>query len=132
MRRLKEPCLKFFLKTGLLIYTLLYSFSILLFSNWHIGVGHVMVPVLFFFQFYFLLFFLQRRGVRCGEVRYDGGSFSVPAFALGGLLMASVIFSLDGDGLGILAYIVVSTVVLIVAMWLAKGSEPAPTAEPIT
>jgi len=79
------------------------------------------VTILFFVQFYSVLFFFQKRGVPC-EVRYDGGSFSVPAFALVGLLMAFVIFSTDGDVVGILAYIVASTVILILAIWLAKGS----------
>jgi len=78
------------------------------------------VTVLFFVQFYYLLFFFQRRGVPC-EVRYDGGSFSVPAFALGGLLMAFVAFSTGGDVLSILGYIVTSTVMLVLAIWLAKG-----------
>jgi hypothetical protein len=91
MLRLKEPCLKFFFKLGLLLYTFLFTFLTFLFSNWRIGVGHVIVTVLFFVQFYYLLFFFQRHGGQCGEVRYDGGSFSVPAFALGGLLMAFVI-----------------------------------------
>ncbi len=80
-----------------------------------------MVTVLFFVQFYSLLFFFQRRGVPC-EVRYDGESFSVPAFALGGLLMAFVAFSTGGDVLSILGYIVVSTTMLILAIWLAKDS----------
>ncbi len=83
--------------------------------------GHVIVTVLFFVQFYSLLLFFQRRGVPC-EVRYDGGSFSAPAFALGGLLMAFVAFSTGGDVLSILGYIVVSTTMLILAIWLAKGS----------
>jgi hypothetical protein len=81
----------------------------------------VILTVLFFVQFYSLLLFFQRRGVPC-EVRYDGGTFSVPAFALGGLLMAFVIFSTGGDVLSILGYIVVSMVMLILAIWLAKGS----------
>jgi hypothetical protein len=117
---LKEPCLKFFFKLGLLLYTFLFILTFLL-SNWRIGVGHVIVTVLFFVQFYSLLFFFQRRGVPC-EVRYDGGSFSAPAFALWGLLMAFVIFSTGGDVLSILGYIVTSTVMLILAIWLAKGS----------
>jgi len=120
MLGLKEPCLKNFFKLGLLLYTFLFIFLTFLFSNWHIGVGHVVVTILFFVQFYSVLFFFQKRGVPC-EVRYDGGSFSVPAFALVGLLMAFVIFSTDGDVLGILAYIVTSTVILILAIWLAKG-----------
>jgi hypothetical protein len=119
MLGLKEPCLKFFFKLGLLLYTFLFVLTFLL-SNWRIGVGHVMVTVLFFVQFYSLLFFFQRRGVPC-EVRYDGGSFSAPAFALGGLLMASAFFSTGGDVLSILGYIVASTTMLILAIWLAKG-----------
>jgi hypothetical protein len=100
--------------------TFFFIFSIFL-SNWRIGVGHVILTVLFFVQFYSLLLFFQRRGVPC-EVRYDGGSFSVPAFALGGLLMAFAFFSTGGDVLSILGYIVVSTTMLILAIWLAKGS----------
>jgi hypothetical protein len=122
MLGIKEPCLKLVFKLGLLSYTFLFIFSISLslFSNWRIGVGHVIVTVLFFVQFYSVLFFFQRRGVPC-EVRYDGGSFSVPAFALGGLLMAFVTFSTGGDVLSILGYIVTSTVMLVLAIWLAKG-----------
>ncbi len=82
----------------------------------------MIVTVLFFVQFYSLLLFFQRRGVPCGEVQYDGGSFSAPAFALGGLLMAFVAFSTGGDVLSVLGYIVVSTTMLILAIWLAKGS----------
>jgi hypothetical protein len=121
MLGLKEPCLKLVFKLGLLSYTFLFILSISLFSNWRIGVGHVIVTVLFFVQLYSLLFFFQRRGVPC-EVRYDGGSFSVPAFALWGLLMAFAFFSTGGDVLSILGYIVVSTVMLILAIRLAKGS----------
>ncbi len=121
MLGIKEPCLKNLFKLGLLSYTFLFIFSTFLLSNWRIGVGHVIVTVLFFVQFYSLLLFFQRRGVSC-EVRYDGGSFSVPAFALGGLLMAFVAFSTGGDVLSILGYIVVSTTMLILAIWLAKGS----------
>jgi hypothetical protein len=127
MLGLKEPCLKFFFKLGLLLYTFLFIFSIFL-SNWRIGVGHVILTVLFFVQFYSLLLFFQRRGVPC-EVRYDGGTFSVPAFALGGLLMAFVIFSTGGDVLSILVYIVVSTVMFILAVWLAKDLEQISKAE---
>jgi hypothetical protein len=121
MLGLKEPCLKLVFKLGLLSYTFLFILSVSLFSNWRIGMGHVIVTVLFFVQLYSLLFFFQRRGVPC-EVRYDGGSFSAPAFALGGLLMAFAIFSTGGDVLSILGYIVVSTTMLILAIWLAKGS----------
>ncbi len=121
MLGIKEPCLKNLFKLGLLSYTFLFIFLTFLLSNWRIGVGHVIVTVLFFVQFYSLLLFFQRRGVPC-EVRYDGGSFSVPAFALGGLLMAFVAFSTGGDVLSILGYIVVSTAMLILAIWLAKGS----------
>jgi len=120
MLGLKEPCLKYIFKLGMLSCTFFFIFSIFL-SNWRIGVGHVIMTVLFFVQFYSLLFFFQRRGVPC-EVRYDGGSFSVPAFALGGLLMAFAFFSTGGDVLSILGYIVVSTTMLILAIWLAKGS----------
>ncbi len=120
MLGLKEPCLKLVFKLGMLSCTFFFIFSIFL-SNWRIGVGHVIMTVLFFVQLYSLLFFFQRRGVPC-EVRYDGGSFSVPAFALGGLLMAFVAFSTGGDVLSILGYIVTSTVMLILAIWLAKGS----------
>ena len=119
MLGIKEPCLKLVFKLGLLSYTFLFILTFLL-SNWRIGVGHVIVTILFFVQFYSLLFFFQRRGVPC-EVRYDGGSFSVPAFALGGLLMAFVAFSTGGDVLSILGYIVTSTVMLVLAIWLAKG-----------
>jgi hypothetical protein len=121
MLGIKEPCLKNLFKLGLLSYTFLFIFSTFLLSNWRIDVGHVIVTILFFVQFYSLLLFFQRRGVPC-EVRYDGGSFSVPAFALGGLLMAFVIFSTGGDVLSILGYIVASTVMLILAIWLARGS----------
>jgi len=121
MLGLKEPCLKLIFKLGLVSYTFLFIFLTFLFSNWRIGVGHVIVTVLFFVQLYSLLLFFQRRGVPC-EVRYDGGSFSVPAFALGGLLMAFAVFSTGGDVLSILGYIVVSTTMLILAIWLAKGS----------
>jgi len=120
MLGLKEPCLKLIFKLGMLSCTFFFIFSIFL-SNWRIGVGHVILTVLFFVQFYSLLLFFQRRGVPC-EVRYDGGSFSVPAFALWGLLMAFAFFSTGGDVLSILGYIVVSTTMLILAIWLAKGS----------
>jgi hypothetical protein len=121
MLGIKEPCLKNLFKLGLVLYTFLFIFLTFLLSNWRIGVGHVIVTILFFVQFYFLLFFFQRRGVPC-EVQYDGGSFSAPAFALWGLLMASAFFSTGGDVLSILGYIVVSTTMLILAIWLAKGS----------
>ena len=121
MLGLKEPCLKLVFKLGMLSCTFFFIFSISLFSNWRIGVGHVIITVLFFVQLYSLLFFFQRRGVPC-EVRHDGGSFSVPAFALGGLLMAFAIFSIRGDVLSILGYIVASTATLMLAIWLAKGS----------
>jgi len=129
MLGLKEPCLKSIFKTGLLIYTLFYFSLRILFSNWHIGVGHVIAPGLFFFQFYFLLYFLQRRGVRCGEVQCSGMNCSIPAFAYAGLLTASMGFSRNGDALDVLGYIVTSTVTLILAMYLARGSKPVPTAE---
>jgi hypothetical protein len=121
MLGLKEPCLKLIFKLGLVSYTFLFIFLTFLFSNWRIGVGHVIVTVLFFVQLYSLLLFFQRRGVPC-EVRYDGGSFSAPAFALGGLLMAFAASSTGGDVLSILGYIVISTTMLILAIWLAKGS----------
>jgi hypothetical protein len=121
MLGLKEPCLKLIFKLGLVSYTFLFIFLTFLFSNWRIGLGHVIVTVLFFVQLYSLLLFFQRRGVPC-EVRYDGGSFSAPAFALGGLLMAFAASSTGGDVLSILGYIVISTTMLILAIWLAKGS----------
>jgi hypothetical protein len=121
MLGLKEPCLKLVFKLGILSCTFFFIFSISLFSNWRIGVGHVIITVLFFVQLYSLLFFFQRRGLPY-EVRYDGGSFSVPAFALWGLLMAFVAFSTGDNVLSILGYIVASTVMLILAIWLAKGS----------
>jgi len=121
MLGLKEPCLKLIFKLGLVSYTFLFIFLTFLFSNWRIGAGHVIVTVLFFVQLYSLLLFFQRRGVPC-EVRYDGGSFSAPAFALGGLLMAFAASSTGGDVLSILGYIVISTTMLILAIWLAKGS----------
>ncbi len=120
MLGIKEPCLKNLFKLGLLSYTF-FIWGTFLLSNWRIGVGHVIVTILFFVQFYSLLLFFQRRGVPC-EVRYDGGSFSAPAFALGGLLMAFAAFSTGGDVLSILGYIVASTTMLILAIWLAKGS----------
>ncbi len=97
MLGIKEPCLKYIFKLGMLSCTFFFIFSIFL-SNWRIGVGHVILTVLFFVQFYSVLFFFQRRGVPC-EVQYDGGSFSVPSFALGGLLMAFVIFLLVATSL---------------------------------
>jgi hypothetical protein len=121
MLGLKEPCLKLVFKLGMLSCTFFIIFSVSLFSNWRIGVGHLIITVLFFVQLYSLLFFFQRRGLPC-EVRYDGGSFSVPAFALGGLLMAFAFFSIRGDVLSILGYIVASTATLMLAIWLAKGS----------
>ncbi len=121
MLGIKEPCLKLIFKLGLLSYTFLFILTFLL-SNWRIGVGHVVISVLYVFQLYFSLLFFQRRGVPC-EVQYDGGSFSVPSFASGGLLMAFIVFSsTGGDVLSILGYIVVSTTMLILAIWLAKGS----------
>jgi hypothetical protein len=83
------------------------------------------MTVLFFVQFYSLLFFFQRRGVPC-EVRYDGGSFSLPAFTYSGLLNLAAIFGfvVGHDGfLVILVYIAMSTFVFIATVWLAKDLE---------
>jgi hypothetical protein len=89
MLGLKEPCLKFIFKIGLLTYSLLFSLAIFISFNWRpdwrFGVGRVVVSVLYVFQLYFSLLFFQRRGVPC-EVQYDGMTISVPAFTYSGLL----------------------------------------------
>jgi hypothetical protein len=135
MLGLKEPCLKFFFKIGLLTYLLLFSLVIFISSNWRpdwrFGVGHVVVSALYVFQLYFSLLFFQRRGVPC-EVQYDGMTFSVPAFMYSGLLNSAAIFGLvlGHDGLlVILVYIAMSTLVFIAAVWLAKDLERVSKAE---
>jgi len=130
MLGIKEPCLKNLFKLGLLSYTFLFILTFLL-SNWRIGVGHVVVSVLFVFQLYFSLLFFQRRGVPC-EVRYDGGSFSLPAFTYAGLLNSATIFGLvfgHGGLLVILVYIAMSASIFIATVWLAKDLERVSKAE---
>jgi hypothetical protein len=130
MLGIKEPCLKLVFKLGLLSYTFLFILTFL-FSNWRIGVGHVIVTVLFFVQFYSLLFFFQRRGVPC-EVQHDGMTISVPAFTYSGLLNSVAIFGLvlgHGGLLVILVYIAMSTLMFIFAVWLAKDLERVSKAE---
>jgi hypothetical protein len=130
MLGLKEPCLKFIFKLGMLSCTFFFIFSIFL-SNWRIGVGHVIMTILFFVQFYSLLFFFQRRGVPC-EAQYDGMTISVPAFTYAGLLNFAAIFGLvlgHGGLLVILVYIAMSTLVFIAAVWLAKDLERVSKAE---
>jgi hypothetical protein len=129
MLGLKEPCLKFLFKAGLLSYLLLFSLVVFISFNWRpdwrFGVGHVVVSVLYVFQLYFSLLFFQRRGVPC-EVRYDSMTISVPMFTYSGLLNSAAIFGLvvGHDGLlVILAYIAVSTLMFIAAVWLAKDLE---------
>jgi hypothetical protein len=127
---LKEPCLKLVFKLGMLSCTFFFIFSIFL-SNWRIGVGHVVVSVLFVFQLYFSLLFFQRRGVPC-EVRYNGMTISVPAFTYSGLLSSASIFGLvlgHGGLPVILVYIAMSTLVFIAAVWLAKDLERVSKAE---
>jgi hypothetical protein len=131
MLGIKEPCLKNLFKLGLLSYTFLFILSISLFSNWRIGVGHVIVTILFFVQLYSLLFFFQRRGVPC-EVRYNGMTISVPSFMYSGLLVSASIFGLVIGHCGLLAilvYIVMSTLMFIFAVWLAKDLERVSKAE---
>ena len=69
MLGLKEPCLKFLFKMGLLTYSLLFSLALFISFNWRpdwrFDVGHVAVSVLYVFQLYFSLLFFQRRGVPC-------------------------------------------------------------------
>ncbi|MFZ8811197.1 MAG: hypothetical protein ACO2PN_24215 [Pyrobaculum sp.] len=129
MLRLKEPCLRFIFKAGLLTYLLLFSLAVFISSSWRpdwrFGVGHVMVSVLYVFQLYFSLLFFQRRGVPC-EVQYDGMTISVPMFTYLGLLNSAAIFGLvlnHGDLPGILVYIAMSTLMFILAVWLAKDLE---------
>ncbi len=131
MLGIKEPCLKNLFKLGLVLYTFLFIFSTFLFSNWRIGVGHVVVSVLYVFQLYFSLLFFQRRGVPC-EVRYDGGSFSLPAFTYSGLLNSATIFGLVFGHIGlpiILVYIAMSAFIFIATVWLAKDLERVSKAE---
>jgi len=131
MLGIKEPCLKNLFKLGLVLYTFLFIFLTFLLSNWRIGVSHVIVTVLFFVQFYSLLLFFQRRGVPC-EVRYDGMTFSVPAFTYSGLLNSAAIFGLvfgHSGLLAILVYIAMSTLMFILAVWLAKDLERVSKAE---
>jgi len=135
MLRLKEPCLKFLFKIGLLTYSIFFSLAMFISFNWrpdwHFGVGHVVVSVLFVFQLYFSLLFFQRRGVPC-EVRYDGGSFSLPAFTYAGLLNSATIFGLvfgHGGLLVILVYIAMSASIFIATVWLAKDLERVSKAE---
>jgi hypothetical protein len=129
MLGLKEPCLKFIFKIGLLSYSLLFSLAVFISFNWRpdwrFGVGHVVVSVLYVFQFYFSLLFFQRRGVPC-EAQYDGMTISVPAFTYSGLLVSASIFGLvfgHGGLPVILVYIAISTLMLISAVWLAKDLE---------
>jgi hypothetical protein len=132
---LKESCLKFLFKAGLLSYLLLFSLVVFISFNWRpdwrFGVGHVVVSVLYVFQLYFSLLFFQRRGVPC-EVQYDSMTISVPMFTYSGLLYSAAIFGLvvGHDGLlVILVYIAVSTLMFIFAVWLAKDLERVSKAE---
>ncbi len=130
MLGIKEPCLKLIFKLGLLSYTFLFILTFLL-SNWRFGVGHVIVTVLFFVQFYSLLLFFQRRGVPC-EVRYGSMTISVPAFTYSGLLFSATFFGLvlgHGGLPVILVYIAMSTFVFIASVWLAKDLEQVFKAE---
>ena len=128
MLGLKEPCLKFLFKIGLLTYLLLFSLVVFISFNWRpdwsFGVGHVVVSVLYVFQLYFSLLFFQRRGVPC-EVQYDSMTISVPAFYLGLLNSAAIFGLLFGHGglLAILVYIAMSMLMFIFAVWLAKDLE---------
>jgi hypothetical protein len=135
MLGLKEPCLKFLFKVGLLSYLLLFSLAVSISFNWRpdrrFGVGHVVVSVLFVFQLYFSLLFFQRRGVPC-EVQYDGMTISVPSFMYSGLLNSAAIFGLVFGHIGLLAilvYIAMSTLMFIFAVWLAKDLERVSEAE---
>jgi hypothetical protein len=135
MLGLKEPCLKFLFKIGLLTYSLLFSLIVFISFNWRpdwrFGVSHVVVSVLYVSQLYFSLLFFQRRGVPC-EVQHDGMTFSVPAFMYSGLLNFAAIFGLVSghDGLlAILAYIAMSTFMFIATVWLAKDLERVSKAE---
>jgi hypothetical protein len=135
--RLKEPCLKYIFKIGLLSYLFIFFFIVFLYSNWrpddwHFGVGHVVVSVLYVFQLYFSLLFFQRRGVPC-EVQYNGMTISVPMFAYLGLLSSTAyighLLNPAGHVPGILVYIAVSTLMFILAVWLAKDLERVSKAE---
>ena len=135
MLGLKEPCLKFIFKMGLLTYLLLFSLAVFISFNWRpdwrFGVGHVVVSILYVFQLYFSLLFFQRRGVPC-EVQHDGMTISVPAFTYSGLLNSVAIFGLvlgHGGLLVILVYIAMSTLMFIFAVWLAKDLERVSKAE---
>jgi len=136
MLGLKEPCLKFIFKIGLLSYSLLFSLAVFISFNWRpdwrFGVGHVVVSVLYVFQLYFSLLFFQRRGVPC-EVQYDGMTISVPMFTYAGLLNSAAIFghllNPAGHVPGILVYIAMSTLMFIFAVWLAKDLERVSKAE---
>jgi hypothetical protein len=135
MLGLKEPCLKFLFKIGLLSYLFFFSLIVFLYSNWRpdwrFGVGHVVVSVLFVFQLYFSLLFFQRRGVPC-EVQYNGMTISVPSFMYSGLLNFAAIFGLvfgHSGLLAILVYIAMSTLMFIATVWLAKDLERVSKAE---
>jgi hypothetical protein len=131
---LKEPCLKFIFKIGLLSY--LFFFSLITFisfnwrPDWRIGVGHVVVSVLYVFQLYFSLLFFQRRGVPC-EAQYEGMTISVPMFTCLGLLNSAIYLGLIFGHVPeiILVYIAISTLMLILAVWLAKDLERVSEAE---
>jgi Flp pilus assembly protein TadB len=66
------------------------------------------------------------------EVQYDGMTISVPAFTYSGLLNFVAIFGLvlgHGGLLAILVYIAMSTLMFILAVWLAKDLEQISKAE---
>jgi hypothetical protein len=135
MLGLKEPCLKFLFKAGLLSYLLLFSLVVFVSFNWRpdwrFDVGHVVVSILYVFQLYFSLLFFQRRGVPC-EVQYDGMTISGPASTYLGLLNSATIIGLLFGHIGLLAilvYIAVSTLMFIFAVWLAKDLERVSKAE---
>jgi hypothetical protein len=135
MLGLKEPCLKFLFKIGLLSYLFFFSLIVFLYSNWRpdwrFGVGHVVVSVLYVFQLYFSLLFFQRRRVPC-EAQYDGMTISVPSFMYSGLFISATFFGLvfgHGGLLVILVYIAMSTLMFIFAVWLAKDLERVSEAE---
>jgi hypothetical protein len=95
-------------------------------------VGHVVVSVLYVFQLYFSLLFFQRRGVPC-EAQYDGMTISVPMFTYLGLLSFTAYFghllNPASHVTGILVYIAMSTLMFILAVWLAKDLELVSKAE---
>jgi hypothetical protein len=134
MLGLKEPCLKFIFKIGLLSYLLLFSLITFISFNWRpdwrFGVGHVVVSVLYVFQLYFSLLFFQRRGVPC-ETQYDSMTMSVPMFTYLGLLNSAIYLGLIFGHVPeiILVYIAMSTFVFIAAVWLAKDLERVSKAE---